>query len=470
MSETESQRSSDFSISGPTLNSGWGRAPKSLGKTLQIKGAGTREKEVELLEFITTNGSSNKIAPRGLGRSYGDSSTLSSGLLTDPGGWKDTFDFDPSNGTLRVSSGYSLDDIMRKLVPCGYFVPVTPGTRYVSIGGAVAADIHGKNHHVDGSFGTHTKELRLVSPTGVHVLYPSDPEFKATVGGMGLTGFVSEAVIDLIPISTSKVKVTTRVTQSIDDTILELEENDTKYRYSVAWIDCMAKGKSLGRSVITWGEHLELSELTGAGDPLSFDPRFVASVPDIAPSWLLNRLSVRAFNELWYRKGKLAKEVSIESIESFFHPLDMVGSWNRLYGQKGFLQYQFVVPFGAEDTLKEAVRLLSNVKVPSFLAVLKRFGKGSGNYIAFPSPGWTLALDIPTHRFGLADLLDRLDALIVASGGRVYLAKDSRVSKHLIPMMYPEIDSFREVANRLDPECIFTTDMSKRLALRDEDL
>ncbi len=470
MPDTESHRSNDLSISGPTLNSGWGRTPKSLGKTLQIKGGDTREKEVELLEFITSNDTSIKIAPRGLGRSYGDSSILSSGLLTDPNQWKDTFDFNSSKGTLRVSSGFSLDEIMRKLVPQGYFVPVTPGTRYVTIGGAVAADIHGKNHHVDGSFTDHTNELRVVSPTGVHVLKRSDPEFKATAGGMGLTGLVSEAVIDLIPISTSKMKVTTRVTQNIDDTILELEENDTKYRYSVAWIDCMAKGRSLGRSVITWGEHLDVSEFTGEGGPCSFDPRFLTSVPDIAPSWLLNRLSVRAFNELWYQKGKLSNEISIESIETFFHPLDMVGSWNRLYGQKGFLQYQFVVPFGAEDTLKETVRLLSNVKVPSFLAVLKRFGKGSGNYLSFPSPGWTLALDIPTHRFGLADLLDRLDSMVVASGGRVYLAKDSRVSKHLIPMMYPEIESFREVAHRLDPDNIFTTDMSRRLALRVDEL
>ena len=466
MPDTDQNSSNTPLISSPTLNSGWGRAPKSLGKTLQLKGNGTKEKEELLSYFITSNTSSIKIAPRGLGRSYGDSSLLASGLLTDPEDWKDTFDFSPQNGTLRVSSGYSLDEIMRKLVPKGFFVPVTPGTRFVSIGGAIAADIHGKNHHVDGSFSNHIKELRLISPTGVYQLAQSDPEFKATVGGMGLTGFVSEALIDLIPISTAKMKVTTHVTQNIDDTIAELEANDTNYQYSVAWIDCMAKGGSLGRSVITWGEHLSLAEYDEDEDPLHFDPRFVASVPDIAPSWLLNRLSVRAFNELWYRKGKLTKEVSIESIETFFHPLDMVGSWNRLYGQKGFLQYQFVVPFGAEDTLIEAVQLLSNTKVPSFLAVLKRFGKGSGNYLSFPSPGWTLALDIPTHRYGLAALLDRLDTMVVSAGGRVYLAKDSRVSKDLIPTMYPQLDDFKEVASKLDPDNVFATDMSHRLALR----
>ncbi|SHE40814.1 decaprenylphospho-beta-D-ribofuranose 2-oxidase [Ferrithrix thermotolerans DSM 19514] len=465
MSQLEKLEGSALRIEEPRVVSGWGRTPRSLGRTLRVDGQSTEEKEARLSEALSDKALLG-VVPRGLGRSYGDSATLAAGLLSDPEDWKDTFELDPHSSTLEVSSGFSLDEIMRKIVPRGFFVPVTPGTRYVTVGGAIASDIHGKNHHVEGSFAKHIRSMTLVSPTGIKNLCQDDNEFKATAGGMGLTGFVSKAVIDLIPIKTSKVFVTTKVTKDLAETVEELKTNDSRYRYSVAWIDCMAKGGTLGRSVITWGEHLEDLDHRSAEDPLHFDPKFVASIPDIAPSWLLNKFSVRVFNELWYRKGKLAKETSIESIETFFHPLDMVGDWNRLYGQKGFLQYQFVIPFEAEATLERIVKVLSDAAVPSFLAVLKRFGPESGNYMSFPKPGWTLALDIPAHRFGLGEMLDALDAMVVAEGGRVYLAKDSRVSKELIAIMYPELKRFQETAEALDPNFIFQSDMSRRLGLR----
>ena len=290
---------------------------------------------------------------------------------------------------------------MRALVPRGWFLPVIPGTRHVTVGGAVANDIHGKNHHVDGSFGQHVLDLRLATPDGaVRTIGPDrDPElFAATTGGVGLTGVVTSCRFRVRPIETSRMLVDTERAVDLDDVMARMAEADHRYEYSVAWIDLMAKGLHLGRSVLTRANHAPAAALATAGDPLAFDPRVWVRAPAVTPGHLLNRFSIRAFNEVWYRKAPKLRREQLAPMDTFFHPLDRVDDWNQLYRGQGFLQYQLVVPFGAEVALRTAVERISDAGATSFLAVLKRFGPGNDAPLSFPMAGWTLTMDVPGHR------------------------------------------------------------------------
>ena len=423
------------------------------------------------------------VIARGLGRSYGDAAQAAGGDVLDCTALAGNRSIDPDTGLVTASAGLSLETLMRDLLPLGWFVPVTPGTRHVTVGGAIAADIHGKNHHVDGSFGMHVRSLTLVTPDGsVRVLTPAGGEsgdtrdtddaalFWATVGGMGLTGVIVEATLQATPAETAFMRVDTERARNLDAALETMAATDENYRYTVAWIDLLASGSSMGRSVLTRGDHAGYADLADLpARKLSrarrFDPAVRLQAPPWAPSGLLNRLTVRAFNEAWFRKAPLARRGEIQPITAFFHPLDFVGGWNRLYGAAGMVQYQFVVPFGAEDTLRRIVTRLSGSGVASFLAVLKRFGPASPGMLSFPVPGWTLALDIPAAVPGLARLLGELDVTVADAGGRVYLAKDAVLDRDLLPKMYPRLPEWHALRADIDPRGTMCSDLARRLGL-----
>jgi len=440
---------------------GWGRTSPSVA-TVHLAGDDT-----ELVRLVTDAGRRGVLA-RGLGRSYGDAAQNGGGVVVDMTSRHRVLSVDTETSLVEVEAGASLDDLMRLLLPRGLFVPVSPGTRQVTVGGAVAADIHGKNHHVDGSFGRHVVSMDLLCADGtIRTLTPESELFWATVGGMGLTGLVLRATLRMKKVESAYCLVDTERCANLDDLLGRMAEGDDRYTYSVAWIDCLARGPSLGRSVLTRGWSAPLERLPGRlqGRPLDFRPRQLAVAPPVFPSGLLNRTTVAAFNEAWYRMAPRERRGEIQGIAAFFHPLDAVGQWNRIYGPKGFLQYQFVVPFGAGDTLRRCIQMLSDTGQASFLAVLKRFGPAGAGHLSFPAPGWTLALDIPLGSPVLGDLLDRLDEEVLAAGGREYLAKDSRLPASAIARMYPRLEQWRGIRAATDPNGVFTSDLSRRLGL-----
>ncbi len=409
------------------------------------------------------------IVARGLGRSYGDAAQNAGGVILDLTGLAGFRWFDPATGIVVLDAGVSLGDLLSWSVPRGWFVPVSPGTRHVTVGGAVAADIHGKNHHIDGSFCDHVPWFELHLPGGETRTVSADTEpevFWATAGGMGLTGVITTVALSMLAIDSAFMRVDTERAVDLDDCMARMEAGDHRYRYSVAWIDLMARGRSMGRSVLTRGDHAVADRLPAPqrADPWRYRPDAVASAPPWMPTGALNRLSIGAFNELWFRKAPARHIGGIESIPAFFHPLDLLRGWNRIYGRRGFVQYQFVVPFGAEAAVTEAVEQLAAARCPSFLAVLKRFGAGHG-MLSFPSPGWTLALDLPAALPGLGRLFARLDKIVLDVGGRLYLAKDSRMTAHMLEATYPGLGDWLEVRGKLDPTGQLRSDLGRRLGL-----
>ncbi|HUC32398.1 MAG TPA: FAD-binding oxidoreductase [Ilumatobacteraceae bacterium] len=410
---------------------------------------------------------------RGLGRSYGDAAQNSGGLVLRLQGAVHQAVLDAEHGVVDVPAGVSLDDLLRVIVPRGFFVPVTPGTRFVTIGGAVASDIHGKNHHVDGSIGNHVESLTLLLADGETVTVgPTDrPDlFWATVGGMGLTGIILDVRLRLLPIETSRMSVDTTRLDHLDDLFAAMSSPEDDVRYSVAWIDPVARGRHLGRSILSRGEHATLEQL-GAKErinPYAYAPRHIASVPPVVPSsGFINRATVAAFNEVWFRKSPRHRTGELQTIATFFHPLDMVGSWNRLYGARGMVQYQFVVPFGEEGTMREVIERLSAGGAPSFLSVLKRFGPGNPAPLSFPAAGWTLAVDVPGGTRDLGDLLHSLDRLVLDAGGRHYFTKDAHTTPDAIRRGYPRLDEWKAVRDSVDPHGVWQSDLSRRLGLTD---
>lgn len=449
--------------------SGWGRTAWSVADVCAPRTVD------EARELVMAAGERGAIA-RGLGRSYGAAAQNAGGrvILMDESDDVKGPDLllDPATGTIDVAAGVSLDAILRYSVPRGWFIPVTPGTRFVTVGGAIASDVHGKNHHVDGSFGSHLRSLTLLKSDGEVVrLSPTDHQdwFWATVGGMGLTGLILRAEVLLLPIESSRMKVETRRLPNLDAVCdaMESEGDDDSHRYSVCWVDLLASGRSMGRGVLTRGDHATAAEVS-SGDPLEYDPRLRVAAPKWVPNGLLNKYSIKVFNEAWYRKAPSQSHVDLETIPTFFHPLDGVNNWNRLYGRQGFIQYQFIVPLDRRDVLRRVTETFSHAGVGSFLAVLKRMGSHNAAPMSFPTEGWTLTLDIAAGVRGLPELLASVDSLVLDAGGRHYLAKDSHVSPSAVRRGYPRLTEWQAIRDEMDPIGHWKSDLSRRLGLTRE--
>ncbi len=436
--------------------SGWGNYPKTFSTSIEPS---TKE------ELVATQVSVGSCIPRGAGKSYGDASlgntVLSSVHLNR------TISFDREAGIFSCQSGKMLSAILDEIVPHGFFLPVTPGTKLITIGGAIGADIHGKNHHSDGCFSEHLLSFTMLMADG-NVVQCSRTEnatfFWATVGGMGLTGFIIDATFKLRKISTSKIVNRTIKCENLSSAISNLIQNQG-YTYSVAWIDCVMDGSNLGRSLLYLGEHATESDVEHENLEAFKTPQPLIGLPFNLPNWTLNKLTVKAFNALFYGKVLKKDSTAIVDIEPYFYPLDVLGNWNRLYGNRGFVQYQFVIPMQyANDGMTEIVRAIVKSGESSFLAVLKLFGEQNEGWLSFPKKGIQLALDFRANE-DTFKLLNRLDKMVQEMGGRSYLAKDARMSAEFFAAGYPKLEQFKQLLSEIDPNSKFRSLQSDRLGI-----
>jgi len=450
---------------GPHLTTlrGWGRATASRATV-------TRPASPDVVaERLAAAGRRGVIA-RGLGRSYGDAAQNAGGQVLSMTGLGRVRAFDPTAGVVVAEAGCSIARLLRLVLPAGWWLPAAPGTRFVTLGGAVANDVHGKAHRWEGSIRRAVRSLELLTPArGVVVVTPeATPElFSATLGGLGLTGIVLTVTLQLRRIETSWMRLRSERAADLSDALHRMAADDPA-PYVVAWVDCLATGMRLGRSVLTWADHARLGELPAAASrrPLRFAPRRWLTIPPGVPDGLLGRPVAAAFNRAKFARTPTARTERLVPLADSFWPLDAVGGWNRLYGPSGFVQYQFAVPDGAEAVLEQVVGSLTRARCPSFLGVLKRLGAGAG-MLSFPIPGWTLAVDLPAGQPGLRRLLDGFDELVAEAGGRVYLAKDARLRRAPFEAMYPELGAWLRVRERVDPSGTLRSDLGRRLRLDD---
>ena len=442
---------------------GWGRTEPTVAELAEPR---SPDEAAGLVKGVAGGG----VIARGLGRSYNNAAQNGGGLVIATSGMRDVLSFDPASGVVSCEAGVSLEQLMVDLLPSGWFVPVSPGTRKVTVGGAIAADVHGKNHHSAGAFARHVLSFDLLTADGaVRLVTPESDAglFWATAGGMGWTGIILRATVQLKKVETSRLVVDTVRAANIDDTMAHLTATDGDYDYTVAWTDCLATRGSLGRSVITSGDFATAADLRyrDRGSPLAFKPSALIGAPPVFPSGLINARTVAPLNEAYFRMAPRHRTGEIQTIGKFFHPLDGISNWNRAYGPAGFRQYQYVVPFAASDVVVRSLERISALRAPSFVTVLKRFGAGDPGMLSFPMPGWTLALDFPARTPWLGQLCAELDEMVLEAGGRLYLAKDSRIPAGLMPRMYPRLAEFRRLRADLDPAGVFSSDLSRRLAL-----
>ena len=407
------------------------------------------------LEFTAKQ--QDSVLARGMGRSYGDSANALNVLQTT---YINHFiEFDKATGKLTAEAGITLREILEVIVPSGWFLPVTPGTSYVTLGGAIASDVHGKNHHIAGTFGQHVKSLKMV--LGTEEVVTASPQhhadlFHATCGGMGLTGIIMSATIQLLPIKSSFISQKTIKADCVE-AACEAFESNSNATYSVAWIDCLSKGKSLGRSVIMLGEH-------AAQGGLDIDIRQKVSIPFSTPSALLNSATMKAFNTAYWHRAKHNVSRTV-SLIPYFYPLDAVGDWNRLYGKKGFLQFQCVVPkLDGIANMRRLLTEISNSGEGSFLAVLKQFGVANESLLSFPTEGYTLALDFKASETAIKTV-KRLEDMVVDMGGRLYLTKDAVMQESTFKATYPNWEKFEVVREQYGAVGKFSSAQSIRLGL-----
>ena len=417
------------------------------------------------------------VIARGMGRSYGDPAQNAGGLVIDMQPLNKIHSIDPDSAIVDVDGGVTLDQLMKAALPYGLWVPVLPGTRQVTIGGAIGPDIHGKNHHSAGSFGDHVVSMELLVADGrILHLEPEgtaeDPQgdlFWATVGGMGLTGIIVRARIRMTKTETAYFIADTDRTNNLEETVaFHSDGSEHNYTYSSAWFDVISPEPKLGRSTISRGSLATLAQLEElapklAKDPLKFNAPQLMKVPDIFPSWTLNKLTLSAVGVAYYAMGAPAKN-QVKNLTQFYQPLDLIGEWNRGYGSKGFLQYQFVVPTEAVEPFKDIIRDMQKSGHYSALNVFKLFGPGNRAPLSYPMPGWNVCVDFPI-RPGLGAFLDDLDKRVMEFGGRLYLAKESRTSAENFHAMYPGMEGWLKTRNEIDPTGVFASDMSRRLEL-----
>ena len=426
----------------------------------------------QVLEAITGAVGAGAIA-RGAGRSYGDAAQRGGGVVLDMTAMNSAVKLDVLAHEVRVGAGTSFADLLLELAGSGLTLPVVPGTRHLTVGGAVAADVHGKNHLLDGSFARHLRSFELCTPAGgvIEVSRESDAElFQATIGGMGLTGVITAATLQVVPMRTPcSLAEVTRVDTM--DRALELMSEPSGYSHSIAWLDLLGARGAFGRAVVTRSREANATRVLERGrhrssgtPPFSRGPAI--GVPHAFPGQLLNLGTVRAFNTIHWRSAPRRTRERVLSMSAQLFPLDTVGNWNRLYGEQGLVQYQFAVPRGGEELIHRLPELLRRRRLPMYLAVLKRFGVGDGGKLSFPLEGWTMAIDLPGAAPGLELGLAEADEVLASSGGRVYLAKDARMRPETMAAMYPALGSFREVCERVDPERRLRSDMARRLELR----
>lgn len=425
----------------------WGMYPKIENKKFYLRDEKSLNEYMQKTpEFITY----------GNGRSYGDSALNENILYTKS--YDNFLDFDEEKGILNAQAGVLLSDILDAVVKKGWFLKVTPGTKLITLGGAIASDVHGKNHHIEGCFSECVEEFKIMlNDTSIQVAKKGDELFLATCGGMGLTGVILSAKISLKKISSAYINQTTIKTKNLKETFEAFE----KYKdmpYSVAWIDCLAQDEAIGKSLLMVGD------FAPNGD-LEYKSKKKFTIPFTFPSFALNNLSVRAFNYLYYAKAKEGISKQKVSIDTFFYPLDAIGEWNKIYGSGGFTQYQFILPKDASYAgLKEILQKISQSAKGSFLAVLKLYGKANDNYLSFPLEGYSLALDFKIED-GVFELLDTLDDIVVKYGGRIYLTKDVRVKKSTFEQGYPMIEKFRAFRKEHKMDEKFNSLQSKRVQI-----
>jgi FAD/FMN-containing dehydrogenase len=431
-----------------SLNS-WGMYPQVENNVLRFS-------DEKVLENIVKK--SDNLIAYGNGRSYGDSALAKNIIEVKPHNY--FLGFDEQKGLLTVQAGVLLSEILESFVPRGWFLKVTPGTKLITIGGAIASDVHGKNHHVEGCFSECVESFKIMLADGVVVNSSKEenPElFLATCGGMGLTGVILEAQIYLKKINSKYIDQITIKTKNLRETFDAFEEYSGS-PYSVAWIDCLAKGDEIGKCLLMVGDFKD------DGD-LSYTRKGGLSIPFNFPSFALNNYTVRAFNWLYY--GKVGKRVSRQKVEidTFFYPLDAIGNWNRIYGKGGFTQYQCILPKEISyDGLKEILRTISDSGKGSFLAVVKLYGKENANYLSFPIEGYSLALDFKIEK-GLFELLEELDKIVLKYKGRIYLTKDVSVSRETFEQGYPDIKKFRAYRKENNMNNKFESLQSKRVGI-----
>ena len=421
------------------------------------------------LQEIVGSGATGSLISRGRGRSYGDAALNEREGVILHERLDRILDFDPETGTLHCEAGVTLAEVIDLFLPSGFFPAITPGTKNISLGGAIAADVHGKNHHRDGTISSQLVDFRLLTGQG-EILTCSRSEntdvFWATLGGMGLTGCVLDLRFTLRRVETAYLHGDTVRTKSLDETLDQMMEHDRDYEYAVAWVDCITGRRSLGRSVLLRARPAAVSDLPNAlqSAPLEVRRPLSLNFPFRLPEFFLNSMSMRLVNQVYYMKHKT--QSALIDCYRYFYPLDSVENWNRGYGRRGVLQYQLVLPLETcRDGILKVMGKVTAAGMASFVAVLKSTGPANPGPLSFPVEGVSLAMDFPNRGERLLTLLRELDEIVLENGGRTYLAKDSTLDAETFRQMYPRYEEFLEVKGRVDPDCRFSSSLARRLEL-----